>query len=528
MAGVCVEQPLSGPPDSGLDRAALDRALVALETYQGHDIDANLAAAVRLEAEAERLAQPVLVRRARLVRADMAQRRGEVAESAQILLEVHRWAEHHDCAPLRARSHFHLALTHHYLGDEAASLQHAVASVELLEGDTPPQLRILHLIRLANALAEAGSIDAARTRYGQAEQMAVDIGDLTRRLLILNNLAYTEYESDQLAQAQAVAERMREVAHALGRDFLVVERDTIANIQIATGDYAAAEETLCAAVDAPEWFEVHDFADAALTLATAQRLGGRLDRARDSLAQCAELCDRHNLAGVRVRMMAEKAELLAAEGDFAAAFAQYKRFHAAAETLRSQQREAQARTRQVLLEVDEARRDAEQYREQARRDPLTTLFNRRYVDEELPAVIAEAQRAGAPLTIALLDLDHFKRVNDTFTHHVGDLVLAATARLLAEHRQSAGSGFAARMGGEEFLLVLPGCPPEQAMRELDEIRLLVRSHPWHLIADGLHVTTSIGATVNPAGGGRDALALLAEADRRLYTAKDAGRDRVVI
>jgi diguanylate cyclase (GGDEF)-like protein len=518
------EPPPSGRPDG----RALERQLIALETYQGHDIEANLAAAVALEQQAELLGETIQVRRARLVRADMEQRQGKVAEAARTFLEVHRWAEVNDCVALRARSHFHLALTYHYLGDESGSLEHAVASVELLDEGAPAQLRILHLIRLANSLAGSGSIDAARRRYAQAEQMAIAIGDLTRQLLILNNLAYTEYENGQLAPAQAVVSRMHVVARALGRDFLIVERDTIANIQIAAGGYAAAEETLRSAVHAPRWFEVHDFADAALTLAIAQRLGGALGRARSSLRRCGALCDKHELAGVRVRMLAEQAELSAATGDFQAAFQEYKEFHVEAERLRSTQQEAQARTRQVLFETAEARRDARRYREQARRDPLTALFNRRYVDEELPDVLADAARNGAPVTVAVVDLDHFKHVNDTFSHHVGDRVLTATAQLLDGHCRALGNGFAARMGGEEFLLVLPGRSREQARRNLDDLRRLIGSHPWHLVADGLRVTASIGAAVLAPGGDTDVRSLLADADRNLYLAKDTGRDRVVL
>ena len=506
---------------------ALERQLVALETYQGHDIEANLAAAVALERDAERLGQMVWVRRAKLVRADMEQRQGEVAEAARTFLEVHRWAEVNGCVPLQARSHFHLALTYHYLGDESGSLEHAVAAVELLDEAAPPPLRILHLIRLANSLANVGSIDAARLRYAQAEQMAVAIGDLTRQLLILNNLAYTEYESGQLTRAQDVVSRMHVVARALGRDFLIVERDTIANIQIAAGQHAAAEETLQSAVHAPGWFEVHDFADAALTLAVAQRLLGALDRARLSLERCRALCDQHNLAGVRVRMLAEQAELSAATGDFRAAFREYKDFHAEAERLRSSQQEAQARTRQVLLEIAEARRDARRYREQARRDPLTALFNRRYVDEELPDVLAEAARKGAPVTVALVDLDHFKRVNDTFSHDTGDRVLTATAQLLDGHCRTLGTGFAARIGGEEFLIVLPGRSAEQAHRDLEDLRRLIGCHPWQTIARGLRVTASIGATALAPDADADVRSVLADADRKLYLAKDSGRDCVI-
>ena len=112
------------------------------------------------------------------------------------------------------------------------------------------------------------------------------------------------------------------------------------------------------------------------------------------------LCAEHQLAGVRVRVLAEQAELYAATDDHRAAFEEYKRFHAATEELRSTQQEARARARQAMFETAEARRDAERYREQARRDPLTGLYNRRFVDERLPQVIAAAAATHTPLTVA--------------------------------------------------------------------------------------------------------------------------------
>jgi diguanylate cyclase (GGDEF)-like protein len=516
----------------GAQRAvALAAALDDLENNQGHDVDALLAGAIHAEEEAAALGESVLGMRARLVQADMTRRRGDVTGAARTFLEIHRWAEQQQCATLLARSHFHLALTHHYLGDQAASLEHAILAVELLDDATPLGLRVIHLIRLANSLAESGSVDAARERYLQAEAIAVSIGDLTRQLLVLNNLAYTEYEADELEQASEVVERMHLAAAALGRDFLIVERDTIANIQISLGQYAAAEKTVQAAVNAPQWFEVHDLADAALTLAEAQRRLGAIDRAQISLDRCRELCDERELAGVRVRVHAEQAELYAATGDYQQAFEEYKRFHAAAEEMRAGQQEARARTRQVMFETAEARRDAERYREQARRDPLTGLHNRRHVDEQLPIALAGTTASGVPLTVALVDLDHFKRINDTFSHDVGDQVLMIVADLLTSVQAViADTGFVARMGGEEFLLVLPGLSGDDAALRLDALRLVVRAHTWKPMTGDLPVTVSIGAvtvTATEVDEPATMAGVLAEADRHLYVAKNTGRDRVI-
>ncbi|MEV6304366.1 GGDEF domain-containing protein [Actinoplanes sp. NPDC051861] len=494
-----------------------------LENHEGHDVTVILERATAAAVEADRIGDVVLGHRARLVQADMRRRVGDVDHAARVFLATHRWAERHECRPLLGRTHFHLALTYHYLGDQAASLEHALNAVDLLDADAPAGLRIIVLIRLANSLAEIGSYDQARERYRQAEQIAVDIGDMTRRLLALNNLAYTELEAGNAATALAAVERMYAAARTIGRDLLVVERDTVANIHISAGRYAEAEAILRDVYDAPNWYEAHDAADAALTLTIAQRHQDALDRAQASLDHCRSLCDEHQLNAVGVRVMAEQAELHAAGGDFQAAFEEYKRYHAASEQLRSTQQEAKARARQAIFETAEARRDAERYREQARRDPLTGLWNRRFVDENLPDALTDP-----PVTVSVIDIDHFKRINDTLSHDIGDRVLIAVAEILADEQdRQADDGFVARLGGEEFLLVLPGLSPDQAAEALETIRLRIATHPWHPVTGDLPVTVSIGGltTDDPDADQAD---LLAEADRRLYTAKRTGRNRVVL
>ncbi len=146
----------------------------------------------------------------------------------------------------------------------------------------------------------------------------------------------------------------------------------------------------------------------------------------------------------------------------------------------------------------------------------------------MPQAIAEAVAAGTPLTVALIDLDHFKRINDSLSHEVGDQVLVALGDLMVTEQDGlAPDGFVARMGGEEFLVFLPGLALMEAPRRLEAIRLGIAMHPWGPITGGLPVTASIGGvSVVPMDGDTPA-ELLAEADRRLYAAKRAGRDRVV-
>jgi diguanylate cyclase (GGDEF)-like protein len=206
------------------------------------------------------------------------------------------------------------------------------------------------------------------------------------------------------------------------------------------------------------------------------------------------------------------------------AYDAHVRYHRFFAELQSAQRDAQARTLQAVYEAAEARRTGEHFRELAHRDALTGLHNRRYADDRLPVLLSEAAAAGRPLAAAILDLDHFKRVNDTLSHDVGDLVLREVGRLLTEAVPE--PGFAARLGGEEFLLVLPGTGVRAAVRLCERLSARLRGHDWAPITGGLPVTASIGVTATVDGRVTPAM-LLSRADRQLYAAKHAGRDRVV-
>jgi two-component system cell cycle response regulator len=160
----------------------------------------------------------------------------------------------------------------------------------------------------------------------------------------------------------------------------------------------------------------------------------------------------------------------------------------------------------------------------AHRDALTGLHNRRFVNERLPVLLGEAAAHGTPLSVALVDLDHFKRVNDTLSHATGDEVLQSIGELLQQ--ATTGSEVAARMGGEEFLLILPRTSPAEAAERCERLRRRVRAYAWGPITGRLPVTTSIGVTT-VTGAGPTLAAVLSQADRNLYAAKRAGRDRVV-
>jgi len=156
-------------------------------------------------------------------------------------------------------------------------------------------------------------------------------------------------------------------------------------------------------------------------------------------------------------------------------------------------------------------------------DELTGLPNRRFMQEKLQYEIARMERHGTRFSIALADIDHFKRINDSAGHACGDAVLQQLAECLRSNLREYDS--CARWGGEEFLLLFPDCDQEQAARLAERMRLAVRQLAPAQIPGSLYPTISLGVTEYSPSKGLDQA--LREADLALYRAKAEGRDRVV-
>jgi diguanylate cyclase (GGDEF)-like protein len=508
-----------------IDVERLDAALLGLEDQFNWDSQRLARHAAECERQARRLGDELLLYRARLCGATAQMRAGDLGGAARGAWEVQEWATGHHARQLRARTHMVWANIHCHLGDFAQCLEQVVLAVELLDDESTPHMHVWYRAKLADALGQIGSMADARIRYAQAEELATKLDKPRLRMAMLNNYAYTELAMGEAELAERVAERLRECARTYGFELSAAVLDTLGAIAVENGRYAEAERTMHECIARDENDEDADaMAEYLLTLARAQRGLGATDRAQVSLAASRAQCEERQLGEVLVRVHLEQAELHAARGEYAEAFAAHKVFFAAHESLHSAQREAQARARQAMFETAEAREEADRFREQARRDPLTGLRNRRYLDEQLPAMI----EAGGELTVAIADLDHFKRINDQLSHDVGDQVLMRAAKLLeTELAAVVPDGFVARMGGEEFLLVLPGIPSRTATVWLDGIRRAVRSHGWTDVTGEMPVTVSIGVAGLDDSYATTQAALLSDADRYLYEAKHAGRDRVV-
>ncbi len=267
-------------------------------------------------------------------------------------------------------------------------------------------------------------------------------------------------------------------------------------------------------------------------LALAQQAAGQLEAARASALQArrhADACE--GTPGFQELLTLSQLHELLGETD--AALAMHRRYHAqvvhnllAAQEVRVAELSAQISQQALQLENLDLREryqgladHAEALSRLAHTDALTGVLSRR----ALEAAYAELRAAPGPLALMLIDLDHFKQVNDRHSHLAGDEVLRRLARLLADELR--GDDRVGRLGGEEFVVLLAGAPPLLAQRVAERLRERVQTHGWPALAPGLAVTFSAGLVqLRPGEGFEQAVA---RADLLLYRAKDQGRNRVI-
>ena len=422
------------------------------------------------------------------------------------------------------------ALVHEAMGDPARGLPLLDEALALARGIDGREEMFSALNNLCSNLIGSSRQLAAEARRDALERalalgaealvLARDSGNGHREAICESNLSTANVELGRYHEALHHIARQEAISAGRGyrsisvgalSDRAALERhrgNLEASIDFHRQALAAADET----DDHARLLEMHR------GLYECHKLRGEFEPAIRHL-ESLRLLEREQLtqqAGRQARLLLNRVELQHAQSavERARLDAQVQRLRAAA---------LESENARLAVRADELGRSALE-------DQLTGLANRRLVDTELPARLVQARAQGQPLCIAIADLDHFKRVNDRHGHAIGDEVLRSVARLFMANTRA--SDLVARMGGEEFLIVLVGTPLAAAHDICERIRLAVAGHAWGRIADKLKVTVSIGLTdgdsesAGDSAGTLDAGALLSQADALLYAAKHAGRNRV--
>jgi diguanylate cyclase (GGDEF)-like protein len=445
-----------------------------------------------------------------------------------------------------------------YLGDPGGATVHAERALTAFRpaGELAGEARALNT--LGSGQAVMGRHDESLVLFQRCAELAARAGDPVCTGLGRLNAAEARgrlgVKAAEEGRAEAAAAdfegalaELRAVhGHAVRTGFTGLEPWALA-LQVVPlvglGRPGAAAEVSELAIQRAGSLELDDAAAPALHHAGIARLAtGEVDLAAAHLRRALALYEQWDLSHITAELLRLLVEAEERRGDLPAAFAAHKQLLVA--VLRHRDAVAE-REGQVVAARYEAERELEAA-ERGRRelqllaltnrrlagerramerlaltDPLTGLANRRHFDAQLARLLVQAELGGSEASLVLVDIDHFKRVNDQHSHVVGDGVL----RLVADEmtRLSRASDLAARIGGEEFAVLLPATGPVEALAVAERLRASVAELDLSELADGLRITVSAGVAGSGKSGSRD---LLAAADAALYAAKRGGRNRV--
>ena len=422
---------------------------------------------------------------------------------------------------------------------------------------------VLHC-NLAHELLQLGDyhealkhVEAGLARFDPAKNPRLSSVLHINRVICLTELERAAEALPDIARVCAVP------ADATGRGTLTPHFETLAIAALRAGDVALGRALVERARAAEREAILEEAIEQAIAEALLDSAEGRAADAVDVLADADARAAAGDSTGLSLRvrgMLAQvQSQALDTVGDTAGALAALRRWqqltrertllasraHYQAAALQTEllmlqhkldEKDAQRRaTERARAELEAANRALSQkveevqslqaaLRQQAARDELTGLFNRRHLNDTLPAMWAMAQRDGRPLAAAIIDLDHFKRVNDEHGHDAGDRLLAAFGRLLGTNLRK--SDVACRYGGEEFCVLMPGTDARAARRKIAALLKRWRVESLLLGAAGQAGTSFSAGVADSQQGVATPHALLKRADDELLAAKREGRNRV--
>ena len=408
---------------------------------------------------------------------------------------------------------------HGQLGEPQRALEYMLQALSMKEG-VDPQAAGISMVNVGSAYADLGEDDRALDYLERAVVRLRHTGGRDAESTCLRDIGRIHERRGDVHQALDFYRQSLEIAREIGAR--VFEAETLIRhgaLRVRMGDVEAGRADLHAALDAaaelgarPQLYAAHE------ALSELYAAEGRLDRALEHFRAFHTVWqDVFNAeTNARIKSVLVRAEVQQAQREAEILRQKNDELTSAYGRLRDADEEKATLLQQLQVQAAELER-------QTREDALTGVSNRRHLDTLLAVEWERALRFGRALTVAMADLDHFKDVNDRFSHAVGDEVLRIVARLLRENTR--GVDVVARYGGEEFCLILVETTAEEAANLCDRLRALVEAYDWSALRPGLEVTLSMGvAGLHEGADAPDSL--LAAADVRLYAAKHAGRNRV--
>ncbi|EHR68909.1 diguanylate cyclase (GGDEF) domain-containing protein [Burkholderiales bacterium JOSHI_001] len=453
------------------------------------------------------------------------------------------------------------------MGEYARSLAYHQRCLQQFDEGSFPRERSFALNNAANVYIALGEHQQAIPFHEQSLALKRRLKDRWGEGTSLQNLGYSHLCLDRLTQAQECLEHSLAIVQDIGdREGICMARQCLGDLAAKRGrlDDAVASYQAGLAIST-ELGDRYNQVLLLLCLGKVLRQQQRGDDARQALNRALQLSEDIQTKRLAQQARNELAALCEEAGDLASALAHVREAYRMEREVFSEDLDGKLRGLRLHFELEKADKEKELHRlrhvelaqanldlqqsnerlaqanqqkekllqalekqkrqlqRQSTHDALTGLHNRRHFDQELARAFRAAKRYGHALSVVICDIDDFKKINDRYSHQMGDEVLRTIGRLLTRHSRK--TDVVARYGGEEFALLLTNTPGEQAYATCDKIRLLVARHPWETLHPELKVTLSMGICDDLSPDHHEPL--MAQADKRLYRAKHHGKNQVV-
>jgi diguanylate cyclase (GGDEF)-like protein len=431
-----------------------------------------------------------------------------------------------------------LGITHRQLADYGRALELYEAALKGFRETDDIQWQARVISNIGNVEIQLGNHSAALELFDQSLELRRQVNDNEGAGFDLNNAAFGriqravqlraggDADSSQIEAEAAL--RLLDRALAISRQFGYKRLEAMC-LQTMGEAYQAMARPAVALGMAGDFLrlarESNDKWIEGYGLACVGEIRHQLQQnaeGKDDLAAALTIFEALGSRDQVARVLRVLSQVYEAQGELTEALACIRRAGDIEQRLRTEETESRARALAARRRLEAARLETERYKRLAMEDSLTGLANRRQLDERLEALMREARRSGAAVTVALADVDHFKGINDRFSHAVGDEVLRCVGEILRAHCRL--GDLAGRYGGEEFMLVFRHLDMKAATDICERVRRAVEGWDWKSIHPQLRVTLSMGLASsasfdNPQG-------VLDAADHWLYEAKHHGRNQI--
>ncbi len=411
------------------------------------------------------------------------------------------------------------------LSDYSSSLDHYMHGLRITEAEPDPELEVFLLQGLGAIHFEIGDyVEALKYSIRSVE---LNPADISGRAIGLNNTAYILHEMKRDEEALVYALQALDV---YGREPFSVGRlellHTLGAIYLQMGDVERSlfyfEETVLAA---GRHENILQKVNGLLGICQVHEKKGELEEALHKLLSVLQISREIGSLPSECQVREILARLYKKMGNYRAALEQHEAFHALHIQIFNERSERRINNSRLLLEVETIQKEASLYRTLAATDVLTSLLSRREFFHLGGNLVAQARLTGKPVSLLMIDLDHFKWINDQNGHAVGDRVLSIVARRLKNTLRQVD--LAGRYGGDEFVILMPDLDLLDSQQIAERCQSVVSEDPVEVDASRYWISISIGLVVSKAGDTHDLEELIQQADRHLLQAKKDGRNRIV-